>query len=69
MEGLKYELKINIDKIFYKSNFFLHWAKKSKNLKTREKLIKKGIKEISKVSYENIIGNCKVEIIKEQKYE
>ena len=69
MEGLKYELKIDIDKIFYKSNFFLNWAKKSKNLKTREKLIKKGIKEISKVSYEDIKGNCKVEIIKEQKYE
>ena len=69
MEGLKYELKIDIDKIFYKSNFFSNWVKKSKNLKTREKLIKKGIKEISKVSYEDIKGNCKVEIIKEQKYE
>ena len=65
MEGLKYELKIDIDKIFYKSNFFLNWIKKSKNLKTREKLIKKGIKEISKVSYEDIKGNCKVEMVKE----
>lgn len=65
MEGLKYELKIDIDKIFYKSNFFLNWSKKSKNLKTREKLIKKGIKEISKVSYEDIKSNCKVETVKE----
>lgn len=69
MEGLKCELKIDIDKIFYKSNFFLNWAKKSRNLKTREKLIKKGIKEISKISYEDIKGNCKVEMVKEQKYE
>lgn len=65
MEGLRYELKIDIDKIFYKSNFFLNWVKKSKNLKTREKLIKKGIKEISKVSYEDIKRNCKVEMLKE----
>lgn len=67
MEGLRYELKIDIDKIFYKSNFFLNWAKKSKNLKTREKLIKKGIKEISKVPYEYVIGNCKIEMVKEGK--
>lgn len=67
MEDLKYEIKIDIDKIFYKSNFFLNWAKKSKNLKTREKLIKKGIKEISKVTYEDIKGNCRIEICKGEK--
>lgn len=62
MENPNCLIKIDIDKIFYKSNFFLSWAKKSKNLKTKNKLVKKGLKEMNNINYEEVRRNCKIEI-------
>ena len=58
--------RISIDeKLFAKIKFYKAWAFRTKNQKTKLKLIKKAIKEMESLTYETIRSYCKVEMVKE----
>lgn len=61
---LKARVSFNPEKVFYKAYFFKEWAIKSKNKKTKLKLIKKAEKELNKVTREEFKSNIRIEMVK-----
>lgn len=62
-EDLRVKININ-ENLFSKIKFYKAWAFKSKNKKTKAKLIKKAIKEMESLTYETARSYCKVEMVK-----
>ena len=44
------KIKINVSKIYQETIFFINWARKSKNKKTKRRLIIKALKEFKYLS-------------------
>lgn len=48
------KLSINVRKLYPETTFYLNWARKSKNIKTKRKLIIKAIKEFKFLSKKDL---------------
>lgn len=48
------KLSINVRKLYQEATFYLNWARKSKNIKTKRKLIIKAIKEVKFLSKKDL---------------
>lgn len=63
MEGFAVNITFN-DKLFTRTKFYKDWSMKTKNQKTKAKLIKKATKEMDSINYESIKKYCKFEMVK-----
>lgn len=59
-ENLK--IKINVSKIYPETIFYINWARKSKNKKTKRRLLIKALKEIKYLSNEELRERVKQNI-------
>ena len=48
------KISINVSKIYPEVTFYINWAKKSKNKKTKRKLTIKALKEFEHISNEEL---------------
>lgn len=63
MEGLAVNITFD-DNLFTRIKFYKDWSIKSKNQKTKAKLVKKAIKEMKSINYESIKKYCTFEMVK-----
>ena len=56
------KLYINVSKIYPEVIFYINWAKKSKNKKTKRKLTIKALKEFKRISSEELRERVKQNI-------
>ena len=56
------KIKINVSKIYPEVIFYVNWAKKSKNKKTKRRLAVKALKEFKSISNEKLRERVKQNI-------
>lgn len=56
------KIKINVSKIYPETTFYINWAKKSKNKKTKRRLAIKALKEFKHLSNEELRERVKQNI-------
>ena len=62
MEKENIKIKINVSKIYPEMIFYINWAKKSGNKKTKRKLVIKALKEFKRLSNEELRERVKQNI-------
>lgn len=58
---MKVKISCELEDLFYKAWYYKKWAENCRNKRTKERLVKKAIKELNNVSREEVRKKIKVE--------